>query len=151
MTRNTVWFVVRKIQFVKCISTNILLLILWYVMSNQKLFRRAFEEISICSLHICLFYHNMLFPMSIACPQPKKLNMVIILYHEHTTSIGCLQKMNINWSPKKEVFVCVPMPTHCTIMRFRFCTGQINGVNCGLFFNHAPLGQTTLRVGWVSV
>ena len=27
----------------------------------------------------------------------------------------------------------------------------IDGVECGLFSNHAPLGQTTLRVGRVSV
>ena len=47
--------------------------------------------------------------------------------------------------------VCVPMPTHCTITCFRFHTRWIDGVKCGLFSNHAPLGQTTLRVGWVSV
>ena len=43
----------------------------------------------------------------------------------------------------------VPMPTHCTIMRFGFRTRQIDGIKCGLFSNHAPLGQTTLRVGQV--
>ena len=47
--------------------------------------------------------------------------------------------------------VCVPMPTHCTIMRFGFRPRQIDGIECGLFLNHAPLGQTTLRVGRVSV
>ena len=46
---------------------------------------------------------------------------------------------------------CVPMPTHCTITRFRFHARRIDGVECGLFSNHAPLGQTTLRVGRVSV
>ena len=45
------------------------------------------------------------------------------------------------------VCVCVPMPTHWTIMCFGFRTRQIDGVECGLFSNHAPLGQTTLRVG----
>ena len=47
--------------------------------------------------------------------------------------------------------VCVLMPTHCTIMRFGFRSRRIDGVQCGLFSNHAPLGQTTLRVGRVSV
>ena len=45
--------------------------------------------------------------------------------------------------------VCVPMPTQCTIKRFWFHTTWIDDVKCGLFSNHAPLGQTTLRVGWV--
>ena len=39
------------------------------------------------------------------------------------------------------------MPTHCTITHFRFRAGWINGIKCGLFSNHTPLGQTTLRVG----
>ena len=43
--------------------------------------------------------------------------------------------------------VCVPMPTHCTITCFGFHARWIDGVKCGLFLNHAPLGQTTLRVG----
>ena len=42
---------------------------------------------------------------------------------------------------------CVPMPTHCTITCFRFHSRWIDGVKCGLFSNHAPLGQTTLHVG----
>ena len=29
--------------------------------------------------------------------------------------------------------------------------GGLDGVKCGLFSHHSPLGQTTLRVGWVSV
>ena len=51
------------------------------------------------------------------------------------------------------MYVCmyVPMPTHCTITCFGFHARWINGVKCGLFLNHAPLGQTTLRVGLVSV
>ena len=44
---------------------------------------------------------------------------------------------------EKCVCVCVPTPTHCTIMRFGFHTGWIDGIECGLFSNHAPLGQTT--------
>ena len=48
-------------------------------------------------------------------------------------------------------FLFVPMPTHCTIMRFGFHARQIDGVECGIFFNHALLGQTTLYVGRVSV
>ena len=36
--------------------------------------------------------------------------------------------------------VCVPMPTHCTIMRFGFRTRRIDGVKRGLFSIHAPLG-----------
>ena len=51
----------------------------------------------------------------------------------------------------KNVCVCVPMPTHCTIMRFGFYARWIDGVKCDLFSNHAPLGQTTLHVGRVSV
>ena len=47
--------------------------------------------------------------------------------------------------------ICVLMPTHCTITCFGFHARWIDGVQCGLFSNHAPLGQTTLRVGWVSV
>ena len=47
--------------------------------------------------------------------------------------------------------MCVPMPTHCTIMRFGFHARWIDGVKCGLFSNHTPLEQTTLRVGRVSV
>ena len=47
--------------------------------------------------------------------------------------------------------VCVPMPTHCTITCFGFRTRWIDGVDCGLFSILAPLGQTTLRVGRVSV
>ena len=49
------------------------------------------------------------------------------------------------------VCVCVLMPTHCTIMCFGFHTRQIDGIKCGLFLNHTPLGQTTLCVGLVSV
>ena len=45
----------------------------------------------------------------------------------------------------------VPMPTHCTITRFRFRARRIDGVECGIFSNHAPLGKTTLRVGQVPV
>ena len=45
----------------------------------------------------------------------------------------------------------VLMPTHCTITRFGFRARRIDGVKCGPFSNHAPLGQTTLRVGRVSV
>ena len=51
----------------------------------------------------------------------------------------------------QKVCVCVPMPIHCTITRFGFHARRIDGVKCGLFSNHAPLGQITLRVGRVSV
>ena len=37
--------------------------------------------------------------------------------------------------------VCVPMPTHCTITCFGFHARWIDGIKCGLFSNHAPLGQ----------
>ena len=40
------------------------------------------------------------------------------------------------------VYLFDPMPT---IMHFRFHARWIYGVECGLFSNHAPLGQTTLR------
>ena len=49
------------------------------------------------------------------------------------------------------VCACVLMPIHCTITSFVFRTRRIDGVECGLSSNHAPLGQTTLRVGRVSV
>ena len=45
------------------------------------------------------------------------------------------------------VCVCVPMPTHYIITSFGFHTEWIDGIECGLFSIHAPLGQTTLRVG----
>ena len=38
--------------------------------------------------------------------------------------------------------VCVPVPTHCTIMRFGFHARWIDGVRCGLFSNHTLFGQT---------
>ena len=44
----------------------------------------------------------------------------------------------------------VPVPTHCTVTRFGFHARRIGGVKRVLFSNHAPLGQTTLRVGSVS-
>ena len=43
------------------------------------------------------------------------------------------------------------MPTHCTITCLEFRARRIDGVECGLFSIHAPLGQITLRVGRVSV
>ena len=46
-----------------------------------------------------------------------------------------------------EVCVCFLMPTHCTITYFGFHARWIDGVKCGLFSIHAPLGQTTLRMG----
>ena len=46
------------------------------------------------------------------------------------------------------ITMCVPMPTHCTITYFGFHAWWIDGVKCDLFLNHAPLGQTTLCVGW---
>ena len=49
------------------------------------------------------------------------------------------------------VCVCVPMPTYCTITCFGFCARRIDGIECGLFSIHAPLGQTTLHVEQVSV
>ena len=49
------------------------------------------------------------------------------------------------------VCVCFVMSTHCTITRFGFRVRRIDGVESGLFLIHAPLGQTTLRVGRLSV
>ena len=43
------------------------------------------------------------------------------------------------------------MPTRSIITCFRFHSRRIDGVKFGLFLNHAPLGDTTLRVGRVSV
>ena len=53
--------------------------------------------------------------------------------------------------PRKTYPDSAHQETHCTITRFEFHARWIDGVKCGLFFNHAPLGQTTLRVGRVSV
>ena len=39
--------------------------------------------------------------------------------------------------------MCVPMPTHCTITSFGFHARRIDGVECDLLSNHAPIGQTT--------
>ena len=52
---------------------------------------------------------------------------------------------------KEEKCLFVPIPTYCTITRFGFRARRIDGVECGLFSNHAPLGQTTLRVASVSL
>ena len=48
-------------------------------------------------------------------------------------------------------YVSVPMTTHCTITRIGFHARRIDVVECGLFSNDAPLGQTTLRVGRLPV
>ena len=37
--------------------------------------------------------------------------------------------------------LCVPMPTHCTITCFGFRARRIDGVQCGLFTNNAPLDR----------
>ena len=47
----------------------------------------------------------------------------------------------------KNKCVCVPMPIHCTITCFGFHARWIDGIKCGLFSNHPPLGQTTLHMG----
>ena len=57
---------------------------------------------------------------------------------------------SVVWTIRK-YYLFVPMPTHCTITRFGFRARWIDGIECGLFSNHAALGQTTLRVGRVSV
>ena len=58
-----------------------------------------------------------------------------------------IEKNRLKWfgqMEKKKTYhkecVCVPMPTHCTIMCFGFHARWIDGVECGLFLNHAPLG-----------
>ena len=38
------------------------------------------------------------------------------------------------------------MPTHCTITCFGFRTRRIDGIECGLFSIHAPLGQRRVSV-----
>ena len=71
-----------------------------------------------------------------------------------TTSSSPKRRVGHRWYKHYEIdtdILFVPMPTHCTIRGFRFSARRIDGVECGLFANHAPLGQTTLRVGWVSV
>ena len=54
--------------------------------------------------------------------------------------------------PRVNVVVCVcsnANPLHT--MRFRLHARRIDGIKCGLFLNYAPLGQTALCVGRVSV
>ena len=48
---------------------------------------------------------------------------------------------------RKKLLLLYLKPTHCTITYFGFRARQIDGVECGLFSIHAPLGQTTLRIG----
>ena len=48
-------------------------------------------------------------------------------------------------------YLSVLMPIHCTIMCFGFHARPIDDVKCGLFPNHALLGQITLLVGRASV
>ena len=74
--------------------------------------------------------------------------------HEKKVTSGKLysvQKNKDRKSTTEYVCVCVcvfvAMSTHCTITRFGFRARRIDGVECGLFSNHAPLGRTTLRVG----
>ena len=63
------------------------------------------------------------------------------------SSYAKLIRLGTHYQPSK----CVPVPTHCTITCFGVRTRRIDGVECGLFSIDAPLGQTTLRVGRVSV
>ena len=62
--------------------------------------------------------------------------MIIIYIYIHTHYMNDI-----------DIIMCVPMPTHCTITCFGFHARWIDGGKCGLFSNHAPLGQTTLCVG----
>ena len=51
------------------------------------------------------------------------------------------------WGQSKNMCVCVPMPTHCTITCFGFRTRQIDGVECGLFSNHHRLDRPHYVLG----
>ena len=72
---------------------------------------------------------------------------------------GCPARSQAIWMRGKiktiqqshNVCLSVLMPTHCTITHFGFRTKRKDGIKCGLFLNHAPLEQTTLSVGRVSV
>ena len=64
----------------------------------------------------------------------------------YKTGIACLLS-GVQGNLLHLICVCVPMPTHCTITCFGFHARWIDGIKCGLFLNHAPLGQTTLHVG----
>ena len=87
---------------------------------------------------------NLLFENGIREEIKRRINMGNACYYslEKILSPRLLSK-----KLKVYVCVCVPMPTHCTIACFGFHTRWIDGVKCGLFSIHAPLGQTTLRVG----
>ena len=47
--------------------------------------------------------------------------------------------------------MCMFQYQSTALLRTSGSAGQIDGIECGLFSNHAPLGQITLRVGQVSV
>ena len=71
----------------------------------------------------------------------------IVVWQENFTN-----KMDPLWHSQHVcVCLCVTMPIHCTSTRFGFHARQIDGIECGLFSNHTPLGQTTLRVRRVSI
>ena len=59
----------------------------------------------------------------------------------------------IQYLQRLKIVFClfVSMPTHCTITRFGLRARRIDGIECGLFSNNTPLGQTTLHVRRVSV
>ena len=70
----------------------------------------------------------------------RRINMGNVCYYS-------LEKIVSSHLLSKKLKVCVPMSTHCTITCFGFHARWIDGVKRGLFSNHAPLGQTTLRGG----
>ena len=83
-------------------------------------------------------------------------NILEVIENKRLSCYGNLKWMSENRIPwiyciSVCVCVCVPMPTHCTITHLGFLTRSIDGVECGLFSIHAPLGQTTLHGGRVSV
>ena len=76
-----------------------------------------------------------------------RLCLLLFLFLEHTL-------FEQHWVTRRataNVCMYVPMPTHCTITHFGFHARQVDGIECGLFLNHALLGQTALRVGLVTV
>ena len=54
-------------------------------------------------------------------------------------NLGRIHKISFQHTSQEDMWV--PMPTHCTIACFGFRARRIDGVECGLFSIHAPLGR----------
>ena len=113
---------------------------------SNNILGRSVLELTLENLRVwCkrFFITSLCFVSNITIKVAPRRSQTILQIIEYTQTNKNMQKVC--------VCVCVPMPTHCTIACFGFRSRWIDGLECGLFLNHAPLGQTTLRVGRVSV